>query len=179
MTTRPNHALPRIRASRRGCDRCVPRAGSLSLGHEAAAHGFDINVNKRNNMKSQMVVMTLAAILCGALFMRAADESVRPKTQSVERAVAALRDEQTKLAAGKSTLFNVCQVAKDLRGAELQISPNGEQRIAAHKRHIAVVRDLKDQTDKRIEKGVVTSLDGKLIAQELKEAEAELQRAEK
>ena len=31
-TTRPNHALQRTRHERRGCNRCVPRAGSLSLG---------------------------------------------------------------------------------------------------------------------------------------------------
>ena len=130
-------------------------------------------------MKNQLVVMTLVAMLCAASFMQAADGSARPKTQSVERAVAALHAEQTKLAAGKSTLFNVCQIAKDLRGAELQTSANGEQRIAAHKRHIAVIRDLKEQIDKRIEKGVVASLDGKLVSQELKEAEAELQRARK
>jgi hypothetical protein len=28
----PNHALQRTRRGRRGCNRCVPRAGSLSLG---------------------------------------------------------------------------------------------------------------------------------------------------
>jgi hypothetical protein len=33
MTTLwPNHALQRTRPSRRGCNRSVPRAGSLSLG---------------------------------------------------------------------------------------------------------------------------------------------------
>ena len=31
-TTRPNHALQRTRRERCGCNRCVPRAGSLSLG---------------------------------------------------------------------------------------------------------------------------------------------------
>ena len=128
-------------------------------------------------MKSQIVVMTLASILCGTLFVQAADDLARPKTEPVERAVAALRAEQTKLAAGKSTLFNVCRVAKDLRSAELQASANTAQRVAAHKRHVVAIRDLKDQTDKRIEKGVVASLDGKLVAQQLKEAEAELARA--
>src|SRR5262245_4641738 len=29
---RPNHALQRTRRERRGCNRCVPCAGSLSLG---------------------------------------------------------------------------------------------------------------------------------------------------
>jgi len=28
----PNHALQRTRRERRGCNRCVPWAGSLSLG---------------------------------------------------------------------------------------------------------------------------------------------------
>jgi len=33
MTTKwANHALQRTRPERRGCNRCVPRAGSLSLG---------------------------------------------------------------------------------------------------------------------------------------------------
>jgi hypothetical protein len=31
MTTPPNHALQRTRRERRGCRRCVPSAGSLSL----------------------------------------------------------------------------------------------------------------------------------------------------
>ena len=35
MTTRPNHALQRTRHERRGCNRGVPRAGSLSLGRSA------------------------------------------------------------------------------------------------------------------------------------------------
>jgi len=122
--------------------------------------------------------MTLAAILCGASFIQAADDLARPKAQPVERAVAAFRAEQTKFAAGKSTLFNVCQVAKDLRAVELQASANTAERIAAHKRHVAVVQELKDQTDKRIETGVIAPLDGKLVAQELKEAKAELLRAQ-
>ena len=129
-------------------------------------------------MKNEMVVMTLALILCGTLFVQAADDLARPKTEPVERAVAVLRAEQTKLAAGRSTLFNVCQVAKDLHRAELQASANPAQRVAAHKRHVAAIRALKDQTDKRIEKGVVASLDGKLMAQQLKEAETELARAQ-
>ena len=32
MTLWPNHALQRTRRGRRGCNRGVPRAGSLSLG---------------------------------------------------------------------------------------------------------------------------------------------------
>jgi outer membrane protein TolC len=129
-------------------------------------------------MKNEMMVMTFALLLCGTLRVQAADDLARPKTDPVERAVAALRAEQTKLDAGKSTLFNVCQVAKELRRAEVQASANRAGRVAAHKRHVAAIRDLKDQTDKRIEKGVVASLDGKLIAQQLKEAEAELARAQ-
>jgi len=99
-------------------------------------------------------------------------------TSAQQRAIAALRSEQIKLEAGKSTLFNVCQVSKDLRTVELQTSANSEQRIAAHKRHVAALRELKNQTDKRIEAGVVAPLDGKLVTQELKEAEVELLRAQ-
>ncbi len=33
--TRPNHALHLTRRERRGCNRCVPCAGSLSLGRSA------------------------------------------------------------------------------------------------------------------------------------------------
>ncbi len=32
LGTRPNHVLQRTRRERRGCNRCVPSAGSLSLG---------------------------------------------------------------------------------------------------------------------------------------------------
>jgi len=39
LTLWPNHALQRTRRGRRGCNRCVPCAGSLSLG---ALDGFDI-----------------------------------------------------------------------------------------------------------------------------------------
>jgi len=35
MTERPNHALQRTRRERRGCNRYVPCAGSLSLGRSA------------------------------------------------------------------------------------------------------------------------------------------------
>jgi hypothetical protein len=35
MTTPPNHALQRTRRERRGCNRGVPCAGSLSLGRSA------------------------------------------------------------------------------------------------------------------------------------------------
>lgn len=98
-----------------------------------------------------------------------------------ERAIAALRVElrveQTKFAAGKSTLFQVCQVSKNLRTADLQMSANGRQRVAAHQRHVGLIQALKDETDRRIENGVIGPLDGKFIAQELKEAEAELLRA--
>jgi hypothetical protein len=99
-----------------------------------------------------------------------------------ERSLAALRAdlhvEQTKLAAGKSTLFQVCRVAKDLRTVELQTSADSAQRLAAHKRHVELIRALKDETDRRIENGVVGSVDGKFMAQELSEAEADLLRAQ-
>ena len=32
LTTPPNHALQRTRPPARGCNQCLPRAGSLSLG---------------------------------------------------------------------------------------------------------------------------------------------------
>jgi len=75
-------------------------------------------------------------------------------------------------------VLNVCVVAKDLRTVELRTSANAAQRISAHKRHVAVLRELNDQTDKRIEKRIVAPLDGKLIAEELKEAESQLARAQ-
>jgi hypothetical protein len=34
---RPSHALQRTRRERRGCNRCVPYAGSLSLGRSVKA----------------------------------------------------------------------------------------------------------------------------------------------
>jgi hypothetical protein len=129
-------------------------------------------------MKTQTGIMTLAIILCAAFIMQAADNSTRAKAEPVERAVAALRSEQTKYAAGRSTLFNVCRVAKDLRTVELQMSASSAQRIAAHKRHVAATRILKDKIDKRIEKGVLAPLEMKIIAEELKEAEAQLKRAQ-
>ena len=100
-------------------------------------------------------------------------------TSSHERALAALRAERLKLEAGKSTLFNVCQVARDLRTVELQMGTNSTQRLAAHQRHIAMLQNLKDETDRRIETGVVAPLEGKLVAQQLKEAEADLLRAKR
>ena len=98
-------------------------------------------------------------------------------TPARERAFAALRAEQTKHDAGKSTLYNLCQVAKDLRNVEVQTSANAEQRIAAHQRYVTLIRQLKDETDRRIEIGTIAPLEGKLAAQLLKEAETELLRA--
>ena len=72
----------------------------------------------------------------------------------------------------------MCQVAKDVRALELQSSANAEQRVAAHKRHVALVRELKDQTEKRIEKGVLGPLESKIVGKELKDAEDELLRAQ-
>jgi hypothetical protein len=65
-----------------------------------------------------------------------------------------------------------------LRTVELQTSANSAQRVAAHKRHVAMIRELKAETDQRIEKGVIAPLESKLVAQELKEAEAELLRVQ-
>jgi hypothetical protein len=98
-------------------------------------------------------------------------------TPARESALAALRAELTKHNAGKSTLYNVCQVAKDLCSVEVQISANAEQRIAAHQRHVTLIRQLKDETDRRIETGIIAPLEGKLAAHVLKEAETELLRA--
>ena len=132
-------------------------------------------------MKNQIRVVTLVAVLCGGLSVRAADRQSTPKanvaTSAQERAVAALRAERVKFDGGKSSLFNVCKAAKDLRNSELETSANAPQRIAAHKRHVAVLRELKVHTEKGIEKGVLAPLDGKLVAQQFKEAEAELLRA--
>jgi hypothetical protein len=99
-------------------------------------------------------------------------------TPAQERAVAALRAENVKLHAGKSTLYNVCQVSKDLRNVELQMSANVPQRVAAHQRHVALIRQLKDDTDRRVETGIIAPLEGKLAAHLLKEAETELLRAQ-
>ena len=96
-------------------------------------------------------------------------------TRARQRAQAALRAEQSKHAAGKSTLYNVCQVAKDLRNVEVQTSATAEQRIAAYQRYMTFLRQLKDDTDRRIETGTIAPLEGKLAAQLLKEAETEWQ----
>lgn len=128
---------------------------------------------------SGIVLVFAASIvpLCAA-DVQSPDRKPAPKesatTASHGRAVAALKAEEQKLDAGKSTLFNVCQVAKNLRTVDLQISTNSTQRIAAHQRHVALIKRLKDQTDKRIETGTLAPLEGKLIAEELKRAEAEL-----
>ena len=42
MRQQPNHALQRTRRGRRGCNRCVPCAGSLSLGRWAAARMYRV-----------------------------------------------------------------------------------------------------------------------------------------
>jgi len=99
-------------------------------------------------------------------------------TPARQRALAALLAEDKKYNAGKSTLFDLCRVAKELRTVEVQTSANAAQRIAAHERYVSLIRQLKDQTDRRVESGILAPLDGKLAAQLLKEAEAELLRAE-
>src|SRR5580765_7928647 len=89
-----------------------------------------------------MFVIPIAP-LCGAEIQspeRQPAAKATATTPAYERAVVALSAEQRKLEAGRSTLFNVCQVAKDLRTVELQMSTSSAQRIAAHKRHVAVVQ---------------------------------------
>jgi hypothetical protein len=43
--TRPNHALQRTRRERRGCNCCVPCAGSLSLGRQVFFCGLKRPIN--------------------------------------------------------------------------------------------------------------------------------------
>ena len=99
-------------------------------------------------------------------------EETTESTLARQRARAALRAELMKHDEGKSALFNVFQVAKDLRSVEQ--GTNQEQRIRAHMRYVALVSELKNETDKGIEKGIIAPLEGKLAAQELKEARIEL-----
>lgn len=49
MTTPSNYALQRTRRERRGYNRCVPCAGSLSLGRCAAARGVTGSETKEYN----------------------------------------------------------------------------------------------------------------------------------
>ena len=98
-------------------------------------------------------------------------------TRAHKVALAALRAERDKLALGKSTLFNVCEVAKQFRDAELRMSTSAPQRIAAHTRHVALLKELKNETARRVETGVVAPLELKLVTQELQQAEAALLRA--
>ena len=98
-------------------------------------------------------------------------------TKVHEHALAALRVERDKLAAGKSTLFAVCGVAKQVRDAELRMSTTAPQRMAAHNRHVSVLKELKSETERRVETGVVAPLELKLVTQELEQADNELVRS--
>src|SRR6185436_7534998 len=93
LTRSPNHRAPAT------IERLVGRVAEPGPGRfERFRH---INVNKRNNMKSQIGIMTLATILCGGVYVQAADRQPTPKAEATtsarEGAVAALRAERLKL----------------------------------------------------------------------------------
>ena len=64
MDRTPNHALQRTRRERRGCKRCVPCAGSLSLG-----------VRPNTMTKYHTFFIALAGLLTFAIGATAADQS--------------------------------------------------------------------------------------------------------
>jgi len=82
-----------------------------------------------------------------------------------------LHAERTNLKLGKSTLFNVIGLAKDLRDVELKIATRPVERIAAFNRFRSLVRDL--------EADVKTPLDRKMLDAEKAKVEADLKVAKR
>jgi hypothetical protein len=79
--------------------------------------------------------------------------------------------ERANLKLGKSTLFNVIGLAKDLRDVELKIAARPIERIAAFNRFRSLVRDL--------EADVKTPLDRKMLNWEKAKVEADLKIAKR
>lgn len=93
----------------------------------------------------------------------------RTVAESYEQALAALQSERRKLKAGKSTVFTVYQVAKDLRDTDLQMASTVTQQIAALARYGALLRELKEHA--------VSELDRVMARKLIEDAEADLLRA--
>ena len=97
MSQRPNQPLPRTRRERRGCNCCVPCAGSLlSLGEDGAlAWDPDLTVDSRGGLVEN-VAMTLTAVLLPA--PEGGYTAFNPETgsttqgESVDEALANLRE---------------------------------------------------------------------------------------
>jgi len=100
------------------------------------------------------------------------NEQRRPEraiSESHEEKLRALQAERLKFKAGKSTLFVLHQLAKDVRDLELQISSTSTQRVATLVRYAAVLRELEGDT--------VTALDRVQTLNWSEDAEADLLRA--
>ena len=90
-------------------------------------------------------------------------------TEAYEQTLSALRSERRKFKAGKCTLFEVCQVAKDLRDADLGMTSTATQQIAALARYEALLHELEELA--------VSELDRMMARRSLEDAEADLLRA--
>jgi hypothetical protein len=83
-----------------------------------------------------------------------------------EAVLDAVQAERARLKSGKSSLFDVIALARDLRDVELRIATRPVERIAAFNRFRSLVRDL--------EADVRTALDRKMLDWEKAKVEADL-----
>jgi len=68
MTAPPNHALQRTRRERRGCNRCVPCAGSLSLARSATSHIIMRTFTRVRTIANLLRFLAFCWILSGVVF---------------------------------------------------------------------------------------------------------------
>jgi len=87
--------------------------------------------------------------------------------------------EQLKLQAGKSTLETVCQAARLVLDAELELSTTPDNRVAALTKYVALVRQLEQEGEQRVKVGAAGQLDVEALRYWRLTGEIELLRAKR
>ncbi len=75
-------------------------------------------------------------------------------TELHEERLSALQAERRKLKAGKSQLFDLHQLAKELRDVELSMANTATQRVAALARYSVLVREFEDEANAILDKAL-------------------------
>lgn len=88
-----------------------------------------------------------------------------------EERLNALRAERLKVRAGKSTLFQVRSIAREVRDVELKMSKTLEQEVATLARYRACALDF--------EEGAMTPIDRRMLSHWREEADSDLNRVKR
>ncbi len=87
--------------------------------------------------------------------------------------------EESLVGMGRSTLFNLCEAARRVRDASLELFPTREAQIEAHNRYCQIVRRFEESVSKSAEAGAVPKTDKELANYMRCDAEISLLKASK